>query len=72
MNIKRVKNRYTRTLMDMENVVACGVGYKETGGKKTDEMCIIVSVSRKVPEDQLYNVVPRTLDGVSTDVQERV
>ena len=51
-------------------LVACGIGYKEVGGVKTDELCIIVSVVKKVPLKYVNNLVPPVVDGVKTDVQE--
>jgi len=63
-----VKSR--RRLLPQTNVVATGVGYKVTRGRKTDELSIVCSVTRKValsqpaPRDQ----VPSTIDGIPTDV----
>ena len=52
------------------NVVATGVGYKVSKGLRTDELCIVCSVVRKIPEEELTprDVVPRTIAGVATDV----
>lgn len=63
MDIVEVKKKYTPALMRKKNVVGVGVG----GDSK-----VTVFVEKKVPEDQLSScdIVPRTLDGVETDVVE--
>lgn len=67
-----MKRQYVDSLLGKKNVVACGVGYKETGGVKTDEPCVVVSVTKKVPMAQLSpgDLVPQALGEVKTDVQE--
>ncbi len=75
MSVERarlVKQQYVNALLAKKNVVACGVGYKETEGVVTDEPCIVVSVERKMPLAQLAeaDIVPRTVDDVKTDVLE--
>ena len=59
-------------LMAYPNVESVGIGYREQGGEETEELCISVSVSRKLPDDELprESVLPRTLDGVGVDVIE--
>lgn len=71
-SVREVKNRYADLLLGKKNVVACGVGYKEVGGRKTDELCVVVSVSKKLPAEQLSpdDIVPKVLEEVKTDVQE--
>ena len=32
--VREAKEKYTDLLMSKKNVVACGVGYKEVGGKE--------------------------------------
>lgn len=65
------KRRHTHHLMKRGNVVACGVGYKESNGETLDEPCVVVSVTRKVPKAQLApeDLVPPSIDSVRTDVQ---
>lgn len=69
---KLIKARYTESLLGKANVVACGVGYKETEGIRTDELCVVVSVAQKMPREALapQDLVPQALDGMRTDVQE--
>jgi hypothetical protein len=75
MNVERarqVKQQVVNTLLAKKNVVACGVGYKETEGVMTDEPCVVVSVEKKLPLAQLAeaDVVPKVVDDVKTDVVE--
>jgi hypothetical protein len=69
LNAKRL---YVDSLLERRNVVACGIGFKESEGRVTDEPCVIVGVTHKVPKAQLTpdDLVPQTLDAVKTDVQE--
>jgi hypothetical protein len=66
------KRRYVDTLLQRKNVVACGVGFKESEGTVTEEPCIVVGVRQKVPKAQLApdDLVPQMLGDVKTDVQE--
>jgi hypothetical protein len=59
-------------LLQLRNVVACGLGYKIVHGRRTDKLSFIVSVTRKVPPDQLpsQELVPQTIAGFVTDVVE--
>ena len=68
----RVKRQNRDYLLGRRNVVACGVGFKETEGGITDEPCVVVSVTKKVPKAQLSSadIVPKKLGEVRTDVQE--
>ncbi len=70
--IREAKRRYEALLLAKKNVVAVGIGYKEVGGLRTDELCIVVSVVEKVPEAQLLeeDIIPKEVEGVGTDVQE--
>lgn len=67
-----VKRSRAPELLRRANVVACGVGFKEKDGVLTDEPCVVVSVTKKLPPDQLSSkdLVPQSLDGVRTDVRE--
>ncbi len=76
MDIKsaiQVKRQNRDYLLTRRNVIACGVGFKETEEEGvTDEPCVVVSVTRKMPEAQLApaDVVPKKLGAVKTDVVE--
>ncbi len=66
------KALHVAALLARPNVVACGVGYKVSGGQATEEPSVVVSVVRKLPVAQLstQDMVPGDLDGVPTDVIE--
>ena len=70
--VRQVNAAYTDALLSKRNVVACGVGYKISGGVRTDELAVIISVTKKVPQASLApeNLVPQVLEGIKTDVQE--
>jgi hypothetical protein len=62
----------SRDLLTRANVVATGVGYKVTGGQRTETPAIVCSVERKRPAAELTarDLVPPTVEGVATDVVE--
>lgn len=66
------KQNHLRRLLSRSNVIACGVGYKVTSEGPTDELSVVVSVAQKLPTAQLAesDIVPRTVDGIKTDVME--
>jgi hypothetical protein len=66
MSIEFVKARVEPELMELANVVGCGLGEKE--GRDV----IKVFVSRKLPESELdpRDNVPKNVDGFETDVEE--
>jgi hypothetical protein len=61
--------RCTR-LFEHANVVATGVGYKVTAGKRTGTLSIICSVRQKQAVDALAQSdrIPASVDGIATDV----
>lgn len=70
--LKPLVEKHLRHLMGRANVVGVGVGYKLTGGRRTETKAIMVLVSRKVHPGRLAprDRVPRTLSQVKTDVLE--
>jgi len=70
--VRRVKAKSADLLLSKRNVVACGVGYKEVGGVRTDELCVIVSVANKVLRAELApgDLIPQAVEGIKTDVLE--
>jgi hypothetical protein len=70
--VRTVKEAHEQELMGCANVVGVGVGLVERGGQLTNDVGIVVMVSRKVPRNQLAakDVIPRELDGVPVDVKE--
>jgi len=69
---REAKQRNVAQLMQKPNVVACGIGYKESDGQETDELCVVVSVTKKLPVAQLTSseLIPKMLGEMQTDVQE--
>ncbi|MFA9409366.1 MAG: hypothetical protein ACERKJ_11125 [Candidatus Dadabacteria bacterium] len=72
-NVKRILKKNRKQLLARKNVVAVGVGYKETKRVKTEELSIVVSVVEKVPNGMLSikDRVPRFIGNVITDVIEK-
>ena len=66
MDIESARSSHERQLMELPNVNGVGIGKK--GGKDV----IKVFVTRKVPESALapHEVVPRSIGGFETDVEE--
>ena len=60
-------------LLNRQDVNSIAIGYKHVGGQKTDQLAMIISVSRKIPERELdeEDVLPKLIQGCPTDVVER-
>jgi hypothetical protein len=69
---RAVKRARENELLSKANVVGVGLGMREKGGARQDEVVIVVMVQQKVPRSQLApeDIVPATIDGVPVDVQE--
>lgn len=72
-DVDAVKNVLKKTAPDLlarANVVAAGAGYKVARGKRTSDLAIVCSVTKKLSAAQLSpaDMVPPALDGVPTDV----
>jgi len=61
-----------RQLLSLANVVGIGYGLKEITGQMTDQEAIVVMVSTKVPVSKLaqHHVVPKSIEGIVSDVIE--
>jgi hypothetical protein len=70
--INAIKKLHERKLLKKAHVVCVGVGIKTKDGVPTGEEAIICSVDAKVPVSQLRSrdLVPKSLDGIITDVVE--
>ena len=70
--IRGILSTHREPLLKRLNVVATGIGYKQTGGRKTAALCIICSVKKKVKADRLsaQDLVPTAVEGMPTDVVE--
>lgn len=68
--VRVAKAAHEDELLRREHVVGVAVGRKVVRGRETDEMCIVVYVDHKESPDTLRprDLVPRSLDGVRTDV----
>ncbi len=68
--IRPIKQTVEADLLKREGVTGVDIGYKYVKGKKTDELSIRVYVEKKkdVPEKKR---IPKTIQGVKTDVIER-
>ncbi len=69
--VRAVKAIHEQSLLSRPNVVGVGVGLRQRGGQFTDEVCIVVSVRQKTPDEQLppADRIPTQIDGVPVDVQ---
>jgi len=69
--IRMIKARHEKELLARKNVVGVGIGFKETAGKKTDQLSIIVMVERKLTAETLdaRDLIPPLIEGIPTDVK---
>jgi len=67
-----VQEKYEEDLLNKANVEGVGVGLRMRAGKLTDEVVLVVMVTRKVPRAQLApeDFVPPEIEGVAVDIQE--
>jgi len=70
--VKAAKEKHLKALLRRSNVVGVGVGCRLVRGRATKEWCVRVYVKKKLPSSKLSkrDVVPKTLEGVRTDVLE--
>lgn len=68
----RTMSVYGSDLMNRDNVVGMGVGFKEIGGKPTGRIAIVVMVSKKMPMSSIARnqAIPRQINSIHTDVLE--
>lgn len=69
--VRAVKAAYEKELLRKPNVVGVGIGFRQREGKLTDELAIVVSVTHKVPLEDLApeDRIPGEIEGVPVDVQ---
>ena len=69
---KAVQEKYNDELMSKPYVIGTAVGLRMRQGHYTDQIAVVVLVSKKVAEDELKpeDKLPEELDGVPVDVQE--
>ena len=70
--IRNVLKESRSELLTRSNVVATGIGYKITKGKKTPTVSIVCSVVKKLPVSRLSarDMLPATVNNIPTDVVE--
>jgi hypothetical protein len=70
--VRQIKARHETEIMAKKNVVGVGVGYRERGGLPTNELSLVVFVSKKLPAQALsaQDSIPSYIEGVPTDVKE--
>ena len=71
-HIREVLKKRSSELRAKPHVVATGIGYKVTHGRRTSTLAIVCSVDKKVPAYALTedDLVPEMLDEMVTDVVE--
>ncbi len=69
--IRAVKAAHEDELLSKANVVGVGIGLRQRGGEYTGELALIVSVTHKVPPEELApeDLIPDEIEGVPVDVQ---
>lgn len=70
--IAALQDKYSPKLMTYPNVVGTGIGLRQRQDKTTDELCLVVMVSKKLPANKLPagDILPRELDDIGIDVIE--
>jgi len=68
----RAINKYSKDLLNRENVVGVGVGYKQIRGEETDQLSLIIFVEKKIPSDRLSKsgLIPGKIKDLHTDIVE--
>lgn len=69
---QRVLRKYRGRLLNLDNVVGVGLGYKYVEGSMTNKPAVMVFVKEKLPEASLHrgHRIPKTLGEADTDVIE--
>lgn len=69
---KEAQAIHEETLLQKQNVVGVGVGYKESNGERSDQVAVVVLVEEKKPLAALRDedLIPKELEGLRTDVIE--
>jgi len=71
-NIEKIKKQHEEEFLQRANVVGIGMGFKQIKGKWTKKKAIICFVEKKkdLPELMAVDVVPKKIEGVTTDIIE--
>ena len=67
-----VKEAFKEDLLAKSNVIGVGVGLREREGELTDEIVLVVLVTKKLPMTEIEpdDLIPTEIEGVPIDVQE--
>jgi len=67
-----VRQEHEAELMRRANVVGVGVGLRTRGGRREQEVALVIMVRHKIPRAMLaeVDVLPGQIDGVPVDVVE--
>jgi len=67
-----IKKEFQKDLLKKQNVSGVGIGYKVTGGVKTNQLCLVVMVNKKRKSEALtaQDMIPTEIQGIRTDVIE--
>ena len=70
--VAAVKEAFKEDLLAKPNVIGVGVGLREREGELTDEIVLVVLVTKKLPmtEIEADDLIPAEIQGVPIDVQE--
>jgi len=70
--IKKIKDSIEKELLKRKGVTGVDIQEKEVNGKKTGELSIQIYVEKKKPVKSLKksDLIPKTINGVKTDVKE--
>jgi len=70
--VMAVKHAHQAELLTKANVVGVGVGFRCQKGVRTDQVTLVIMVSRKMPKSQLEpkDLLPMEIEGIPVDVQE--
>jgi len=68
---RSIKQAHESELLNKPNVVGVGVGFRQTGGKPTRDVAIVVMVKVKLPAADLrpQDALPDEIEGIPVDVQ---
>jgi len=69
-DIIKLKRLVEKELLSRPNVCGVDVGYKYSGGKKTDEIAIRVFVRKKAVDLSDEEKIPKEISGIKTDIIE--
>jgi hypothetical protein len=68
--LKAALSEAQKALKTNPDVVSVGIGYRYRDGKRTDEVCLVVGVKEKLPQERVAagRMVPKSVAGAGTDV----